>query len=148
MRIKRQDNNFRDNEKWCAHGQHWVLFEDFAKHARRKMGLSDYCKACMRDRYHANQYYDRDKRYRRLYDITIDQYNKLLEKQNHCCAICGATASGGRCQYLHVDHCHATQEIRGLLCEKCNRGLGMFNDSQVNLKAAIDYLDMPTPRGL
>jgi len=40
----------------------------------------------------------------------------------------------------HLDHCHTTGKIRGFLCQKCNHGLGLFNDSIQALKSAIEYL--------
>lgn len=50
------------------------------------------------------------------------------------CAICGST------QRLCIDHCHASLKIRGLLCSKCNTGLGMFRDNPIFLKRAADYI--------
>lgn len=53
------------------------------------------------------------------YGITLDQYNQLLEEQNHSCAVCQKHKSQFKYN-LHVDHNHETGEIRGLLCYHCN----------------------------
>ena len=76
--------------------------------------------------------------YKREYGITLDQYNEMLEVQGGVCAICGNT-----CQTrsrLAVDHDHETGKVRGLLCNGCNRGIGLLNDSPELLRAAIGYL--------
>ena len=79
------------------------------------------------------------------YNITIDIYNKMLVEQNDCCKICGNPEtkldSLGNIQRLSVDHCHSTDAVRGLLCGKCNVGLGSFKDSIKSLKMAIQYLE-------
>lgn len=73
------------------------------------------------------------------------EYEELLHKQNGRCAICGSkkghTSKLGKESNLALDHCHATGKTRGLLCGKCNRGLGWFNDSIDLLKKATDYLE-------
>lgn len=75
----------------------------------------------------------------REYGITESEYTSMLEIQNGCCKICDKHFSKlGRT--LCVDHCHRTGKIRGLLCDKCNRALGAFEDSVPNLKKAIRYL--------
>lgn len=73
------------------------------------------------------------------YNISVQDYNNLLEKQNHSCAICGihSTKIRGR---LHIDHDHITGKVRGLLCLKCNSGLGMFNDNIEIINNCIKYL--------
>ncbi len=75
---------------------------------------------------------------RRFYGISIDTYESMLERQRGVCAICGQPPGERR---LAVDHKHDTGTVRGLLCEKCNRGLGLFRDDQALLRAAADYLD-------
>jgi len=78
------------------------------------------------------------------YNITLGEYNILLKKQNHVCAICGEhekTTLRGKVKKLAIDHCHKTKAIRGLLCNMCNRGLGYFRDNTKILNSAINYLD-------
>jgi hypothetical protein len=73
------------------------------------------------------------------YGLTEDDYNTLLIKQNHKCAICEATAPNGMGKW-HVDHCHTTGKVRGLLCMSCNIMLGKAKDSLEILQKAINYL--------
>ena len=73
------------------------------------------------------------------YGITPAIYEALLIKQHGACAICRKKNLGTR--RLAVDHNHTTGKIRGLLCAKCNSGLGLFNDSVSLLISAMDYLE-------
>lgn len=73
------------------------------------------------------------------YNMTIEEYNTLLEAQEHSCAICGRHKSNFN-RKLSVDHDHTTGAIRGLLCMNCNHGLGKFYDSTDNLNSATLYL--------
>ena len=82
---------------------------------------------------------------RKQYGITLEDYYKMLEEQNHVCAICGRAEyatdhRSGLPRALAVDHCHETGKVRGLLCTNCNRGLGKFNDNIERLANAIKYL--------
>jgi hypothetical protein len=72
--------------------------------------------------------------------ITAEQYQAMHDAQNGKCAICGTTESRSRNKKLVVDHCHATERIRGLLCHRCNAGLGFFQDNIDLFNAAIAYL--------
>lgn len=76
----------------------------------------------------------------RNYNITLEQYNELLRKQNGTCAICKAEKCSTKKDFA-VDHCHDTGKIRGLLCKDCNIGIGMFKDSIEFIKAAKEYLE-------
>lgn len=69
--------------------------------------------------------------------ITIEQYRELYKIQEYKCAICGISA---KYPDLHLDHCHKTNKVRGLLCFKCNNALGSFQDSISSLLKAIKYL--------
>jgi Recombination endonuclease VII len=84
----------------------------------------------------------KDARLRREYHITLDEYRRVLKFQNGCCAICKRPASGMKLA-LAVDHCHTTGLVRGLLCMRCNKALGWFQDNIMQLKAAAIYLEKP-----
>lgn len=83
---------------------------------------------------------ERNRRSRRkhLYGLTHDRFLEMMSEQNGKCAICSAPIQDGRNQ--HVDHCHTTGAVRGLLCSFCNRGLGCFRDSQIALLNAAAYV--------
>ena len=72
------------------------------------------------------------------YKITDIQYLKLASSQRYKCAICKLKMVGRFS--LCVDHCHKTGSVRGLLCSKCNSGIGMFSDSMKLLLSAVKYL--------
>lgn len=73
------------------------------------------------------------------YGITRVQYNEMFEKQNGCCAICKRHQSEFS-KALHVDHCHKSDKVRGLLCHQCNVALGLLKDDSTRLESAIAYL--------
>ena len=84
-----------------------------------------------------------DARQLRNYGISLREFQDLFARQGGVCAICGQpeTASkGGRKPRLSIDHDHETGEIRGLLCNRCNTGLGLFLDDPDYLLTAIAYL--------
>ena len=83
--------------------------------------------------------YTRERNLKTLYGITHNDYLKMLEAQNGRCAICGTDTPGGKGAF-HVDHCHSSGKVRGLLCGNCNRGIGYLKDSISNLSSAILYL--------
>lgn len=87
----------------------------------------------------------KDRYLQATYNITLDQYNQLLEAQGGGCAICGRSASGKR--YLVVDHEHnggPSGKVRGLLCNvPCNLKLIAKHKNGTELRKAADYLDNP-----
>lgn len=78
----------------------------------------------------------------REYGISLSDYNDLIEKQSGRCAICGKELDHtfGH-NAVHVDHCHTTNAVRGVLCRLCNVGLGSFRDDVSSLQKAIRYLE-------
>jgi hypothetical protein len=77
------------------------------------------------------------------YGLTVAEYEQMAADQNGGCAICDAKVSfkkADKSKRLAVDHDHETNEVRGLLCVRCNRGLGYFEDSIERLMRAKAYL--------
>jgi hypothetical protein len=81
-----------------------------------------------------------------FYKLSLEEYDQLLAKQKGVCAVCGRPEANGK--LLSVDHDHdccsgnhsCGKCIRGLLCNKCNRGIGYFNDDLTLLKKAMVYV--------
>lgn len=78
------------------------------------------------------------------FGITSEQYDVMLENQEYSCAICKVhieeyKTQGYRNRFA-VDHCHNSNKIRGLLCDSCNRGIGLFKESTESLMSAVKYL--------
>lgn len=113
--------------------------EEFDPMAPCELYCSDKCK----DRGHQSAYFKRN------YGITCDDYELMLDEQDHKCAICkgeGFIMDYGKHQLkLVVDHCHTTGAVRGLLCHNCNRALGLLKDDIERLITAIEYLKVQRP---
>lgn len=75
------------------------------------------------------------------YDLTQEQYANLYILQNGKCFICNCSELEAGEKGLVIDHCHATNKIRGLLCKDCNIALGSVKDNIKNLERAIAYLN-------
>jgi hypothetical protein len=73
------------------------------------------------------------------YNLTLDDYHNLLDQQGGKCACCGTTDPRGKGTF-HVDHCHETGHIRGLLCHSCNVGIGHLGDNLQGILQAAMYL--------
>ena len=117
---------------------------EFYKDKQKKDGLRPDCKVCNTtqcvNRAKANRESRNWNSLKHKTGLTKASYKNILDKQKGKCAICGKTISeNGR--NLSVDHCHNTNIIRGLLCTKCNFGIGYFDDRKDLLEKAIHYLD-------
>ena len=126
-------------EKQCTKCKQVKLLTEFNKQAKSKDGLQIYCRPCqseiLKDWYKENP----DKNLLQRYGITGEQKANMAKSQSDCCAIC-------RTPFIDdlrpcVDHCHESNQIRGILCHYCNTGLGLFKDSPKLLQHAIYYLD-------
>lgn len=76
----------------------------------------------------------RKSRLKTQYGLTVEDFDALLAAQGGRCAICTAEAP------LHVDHCHATGAVRGLLCTRCNKAIGVLGDTADSVLRAVTYL--------
>jgi len=77
----------------------------------------------------------REKNLRDRYGITPEECDRLHRRARHRCEICKKKA-----KKLCIDHCHTTGAIRGVICDNCNKGLGLLGDDEDGIKAAFDYL--------
>lgn len=76
----------------------------------------------------------------RAYGLTHADWDALVRKQKDRCAICRTSRPGGRGERWHIDHDHVTGRVRGLLCHRCNMGVGFFRDDPEIIKAAARYV--------
>lgn len=84
--------------------------------------------------------YMRNYRLIKAYGITVEEYDDMYISQGGSCAICGRHQAEFKRRFC-VDHCHDTEEIRGLLCSSCNTALGLMKDNTQILTNAIKYLE-------
>ena len=82
------------------------------------------------------------------YGVSLEDYEFMLKRQGGCCAICKSSKPWGFVkepkgskEFFCVDHDHTTGEVRGLLCQPCNKGLGCFGDNPDYMREAIKYLE-------
>jgi hypothetical protein len=102
------------------------------------------CKNCRTDdqkeRYSKNPDVHRGYLYKQKYGITLEQYDQMVVEQEGVCLICDTDTPMGHHKRFVVDHNHTSGEVRGLLCSKCNSGLGCFSDNPNTLLKAAQYL--------
>lgn len=92
------------------------------------------------ERWHRVAKQKKARRLERVYGITTAQYSAMLQTQGEACAICGTKTPRGAGDF-HIDHCHSTGKVRGLLCNCCNTGIGQFKDNPAALREAAAYLE-------
>jgi hypothetical protein len=101
-----------------------------------------YCKECHKkrcsDRYHSKSLFERRASRASQYGISKEEYIDLFTKQIGRCAICEEEPKTKR--GLHIDHCHVTNRVRGLLCHGCNTAIGALRESKATMHRAILYL--------
>jgi len=112
-------------------------------------GRPKLCKPCLqegvRERARAAKYHKRTKykikqrkwNLKTHYNLSMDDYENMVKRQSGVCAVC--KKDNGK-RPLVVDHSHTLNKVRGLLCDKCNRAIGAFDDDPIMLQSAISYL--------
>ena len=147
-------------EKTCTKCLTPKDLEQFPKHKRYNGGHSSWCYKCLSKRAsewaknnkekvsesgrksrnkHPNT--RRNAKLMALYGITLSQFEEMSNLQNDICAICPKHKSENKNGKLFVDHSHATGKVRGLLCDDCNRAIGLLKDDPGLLRSAIAYLE-------
>lgn len=156
--------------KKCTHCKIEKPFTDFYAVANGVKGVRPRCKECMvlieRKKYATDEEFRQRKlniqavkmredeefrlrhriacrkgHLRRAYGLTQETFDVMLHEQGGGCAICGTKQEyGNQGTRMVVDHCHATNKIRGILCDLCNTAIGKFHDDVVLLGNAISYL--------
>jgi hypothetical protein len=131
------------SSKVCSKCKEEKLAEEFYKDSSKKDCLNIICKECSSKQCSAyraaNSFKLKDNKLRRSYGISLVDYLEMLEAQNGRCKICKTDVPGGAGSF-HVDHCHSSNKVRGLLCHHCNVGIGNFKDNISTLASAILYL--------
>lgn len=84
--------------------------------------------------------HQRTSRLRKMYGMTNECYRKLYESQNGKCAVCEKDIEYID-KHTHIDHCHITNKIRGLLCHNCNTALGLLKEDKQIMSNLIRYLE-------
>ena len=143
-------------DKKCTVCRELQPFENFHNLKRSNDGKGYRCKSCdrlarllwkdnNRERARISQ---RARNLKHRFGITLEEYAALFKKQGNRCAICAAvsnkTAGSGTYWNFSVDHCHVSGKIRGILCNRCNRSIGLFEDDATLLREAAKYLDRAT----
>ena len=141
---------FDPNKKACTKCKKIKPLCDYYKNKQSKDGLQFSCKLCS-DLWRKQDRKDNPKKYQKAYlkanlrngyGLTINDLQKMIDSQNGLCLGCGKPAenTNRNNKRLHIDHDHKTGKIRGLLCIKCNRALGLVNENVDILLNLIKYL--------
>jgi hypothetical protein len=140
-----------DEGRECTICGKFKSWNEFPRNSRnKKYGRGNKCNPC--NRAVVKAYRLRNPRWKKnaslsaRYGLTVDEYETMLQKQKHACAICGGKEnmiipSTGRTYSLSVDHNHKTGKVRGLLCTQCNHMLGRAADDPEILRRAAKYLE-------
>lgn len=142
----------RGDTKTCTKCEETKPVSEFSQRGMGAYGplLRSSCKACNSER--AKQWHadnpgravsnKRKQLLWELYRLTPQDYFRILDAQGGVCAICGKPpgAAHARDMRLAVDHDHETGSVRGLLCQSCNRAIGLLGDNPVLMRRAISYL--------
>ena len=125
--------------KRCPRCGKTKLFSEFPRNRSSRDGLGNYCKPCHIEVVNANRIKKHGSRENYLlslrYGIDSRVAADLLAAQAEKCPVCDAGSPA------HVDHCHETGEVRGILCFNCNGALGRFEDDAERMGRAIEYLE-------
>ena len=145
------DESIPTSTKTCPDCMQTKSKTEFGRHPSYRDGLRNQCRDCRREyerrrsRSPENIEATRESRRRSVmkwrYGTTQDEVEKMVAAQNNRCLICNTEGEGQGMQRLCIDHDHNTGKIRGMLCRKCNAGLGYFRDNPTLIRTAASYLE-------
>jgi hypothetical protein len=107
------------------------------KHYRSK---KDYYNKLQRNYREENRDKFKQWRLKRNWNLTVEEFNSMINTQSNKCFICETTFSDVKGKRPNVDHCHSTGRIRKLLCTKCNTAMGLLNENVSILSKMINYI--------
>lgn len=141
--------------KTCTKCQIEKPLSSFHKDVKGILGVRSHCKECVKEynrRYTqmyperraaqnkkfraANPTYEQDRKRKHKYGVTPTDFQMMLDSQSGGCAICKKPVDRSG----HLDHCHRTGKVRGILCSNCNRGIGHMQECPTILMSAIEYI--------
>lgn len=138
QRIANHTGPATRGNKICTQCKQEKPVSEYNKRLRSKDGLRNNCKDCDHKSEHRYRKQNPSQAalaaIRQKYGLQEHAYKEMLEKHNYQCDICESKTR------LCIDHCHKTGKIRGILCGKCNSGIGLLNDNIADLEKAIRYL--------
>lgn len=115
---------------------------EFNRETKSKDGYKRHCRECTSAYFKMwsadNKGRIRAYKLKAEFGISAEQYQELLTRQHGACAICREACPTGN--HLCVDHSHVTGTVRGLLCIRCNTGIGSFKESVSRMLDAVEYL--------
>ena len=137
--------------KHCTRCKEWKDIKEFSESKENKSGRSSACMECLRAADRLRYKNDPERRLRQVkwgmlkwkFGLTKEGWHDLILAQNSRCAICLHRLNLHMKKSIytpHVDHDHGTGEIRGVLCKRCNQGIGLLQDSSRIIENAAIYL--------
>lgn len=122
------DDKGSPTHRECSRCQQMLPLTQYAKHngGTAYLGIHPYCKDCSAERHLISKY-----------GLTKADKVKMYENQNKACAVC---KEGVSLSEIVVDHCHKTGKVRGLLCNACNKAIGLLKDDHMRCLSMISYL--------
>ena len=141
VRVEEANQLIKENLKRCSKCLDIKHIDSFGIDNFTKFKLTSWCKSCIKDKTQRTQKKDS---LQQKYKLSLDDYKNLIISQNGKCKICNQVLDLQNPKSVHVDHCHTTLTVRGILCRHCNMGLGFFQDNITFLSEAINYLKQST----
>lgn len=145
-KVLSKEHKTKLSKTFCLRGH------EMAKTRKRGPNGKPYCSECTKGKYYELKSteagraklkaHQRNSGLKAKYGIDQQEFNKMLKNQGKKCGICSRKPKGK--EIFHVDHDHDTGKVRGILCNHCNRGLGLLRDNEEIVASALKYLRKTT----